>query len=188
MSFIRPEARALLQRWAEPLFGFGLAGLGLSFLLQGGWIPSALGLCLLTLGAAWALLAVRRNRFLGDPAAPGLVEIEEGRLRYLHPRMGGEVSLNDLAELRLVTFRGRRVWRLQDLGGRVLLVPLEASGAAALFDALSALPEMTSSGLVAALDATDASKHDAGSSQVPALSAPEDRLVWCRAGSGLKAV
>lgn len=177
---MRPEAAATLRRWADPAFGAAVAAFGLWLAYLGGLILIPIGLALAGLGAGWAVLGWRRARFQSDPAAPGLVELDEGRLRYLHPKMGGEVSLNDLSELRLITMNGRRVWRLADLAGQALLVPLDAAGAGALFDAFAALPGLTSADLVAALQASS----PASGSQLPA-SPLSERPVWRRAGSGI---
>lgn len=182
MSFLRPAALALLRRWFEPAEGAALILFGFWIFQGGGWISWALGSAVMVLGAGWLLLALRRMRFRGDPAAPGIVEIDEGRLSYLHPRMGGEISLNDLAELHLVSLRGRRAWRLGDLSGRWLLVPLDAAGAEALFDAFASLPGLGSAGLVAALDEA---APVGGTLPAPAL---RDRLVWARQGTGLRRV
>ena len=193
MSFLRPEAKALLLRWAEPLSGAVLVGLGLYTLMRGGWLLMLIGLALTGLGLAWAVLGLRRARFQGDPQAPGLVEIDEGRLRYLHPSLGGEISLHDLETLRLLQLRGRRVWQLQDLFGRKLLIPLDAAGAGALFDALSALPGLHSARLARALDAPesggspqpDGAEGADAAQTVPAI-ALRDQLVWSRAGQALR--
>lgn len=186
--FLRPEATRFVARWAEPALGAALCGLGLWIATRGGWLLPVLGLPLAGLGAGWALLAWRRLRFAPEIASPGLVELDEGRLRYLHPRMPGEISLTDLAELRLLSLRGRRVWRLRDLSGATLLVPLDAAGAERLFDAFAALPGLGSAGLVAALDGPSALDRPAppgGTLPAPALA---DRLVWRRSGQGLAPV
>lgn len=182
MSFLRPEALALLRRWSGPAEGAALIVLGLWIFSGGGWILMPAGATVVVAGAGWGLLALRRMRFQGDPGAPGIVEIDEGRLSYLHPRMGGEISLNDLAELHLVSLRGRRAWRLGDLSGRWLLVPLDAAGSEALFDAFASLPGLGSAGLVAALDEA---APGGGTLPAPAL---RDRLVWVRQGTGLRKV
>lgn len=179
----RPAALATLRRWAEPaVAGLGVLA-GVWLMVLGGWILWPIGAALAALAAGWALTATRRARFQGDPAAPGIVEVDEGRLRYLHPRMGGEVSLNDLDELRLITVRGRRVWRLSDLSGRALLVPLDAAGAGGLFDAFAALPGLTSHALVQALAAETAPTPG----NLPAIPLHQT-TVWRRQGSGLRAV
>jgi hypothetical protein len=46
--------------------------------------------------------------------------------------------------------RGRAVWRLKQGDGQALLIPAQAAGAEALFDAFASLPGMDSQSLVAA--------------------------------------
>lgn len=178
MNLFRPEVLALLRRLADPAAGVALAGLGLWVATRGGWVLGPLGGALAALGAGWLVLALRRRRFAADPAAPGIVEVDEGRVRYLHPVQPGEISLDDLAELHLTHLRGRRVWRMMDTSGRGLVVPLEAAGAPALFDAFAALPGLSTADLVAAL----APRAGGGDLPAPAL---DDRLVWRRQGAAV---
>ena len=181
MSWARPEARAFLARWGESLFCSALVACGLWIASLGGLILIPLGLLFAAVSAGFALLALRRARFAPSGDATGLIEITEGRLRYLHPLQGGEISLADLAELRLVTLRGRNIWQLRDQSGAQLLVPVDAAGSAALFDALGALAGLSSQSLVAAL-----ARHQAKSD----LPVPELRqsLVWSRLGNRYESV
>lgn len=180
---IRPTVRAFLSRWAEVGAALLALALGLWTASLGGLVLIPFGLVLAAAAGGWALLALRRARFRGDPGAPGLVELDEARLRYLHPKLGGEIALHDLAELRLVSLRGRQVWHLQDLSGRALLIPLDAAGAADLFDAFAALPGLSSHDLVAALAGSAAPTG----STLPAVSLRQV-TVWRRSGSGLRRV
>ena len=103
----------------------------------------------------------------------------EAQVAYLGPRIGGFIGLPDLVELRLLSYRGRRVWKLRAASGEALHIPVEADGADALFDAFAGLPGMDMGALVAALgtEAPTASK-------VIALNSA-DRLIWSRKGSGI---
>lgn len=186
MTGVRPAVRALVARWAETAIALAVLGAGLRIAAMGGYLLLPAGLVLAALGGAWALLSWRRMRFQSEPTAPGLVEIDEGRLRYLHPAFGGEVALHDLAELRLLALAGRRVWGLRDLHGAGLLIPLDSAGAGALFDAFATLPGLSSQDLMAALDGRGrpAPAH-AGGLLAPAAGAV---LVWQRKGPGLRPV
>lgn len=189
-GLFRPEALALLRRWSEPAAGAALGLAGLWIATRGGWLLPALGLPVAAVGAGWALLAWRRMRFARAVAAPGVVDVDEGRIRYLHPRMPGDVSLADLAEIRLLTLRGRSVWRLRDLSGATLLVPLDAAGAGGLFDAFASLPGLSSATLLAALAPTVPQSGPRPATPAPPAAAlpaaaMQDRLVWRRAGQGL---
>lgn len=183
--FLRPEVARLARRWAEPVLGLGLAALGLWVATRGGWLLPVLGLPLAALGAGFALIALRRMSFAAGIAAPGIVEYDEGRIRYLHPTMPGEVSLPDLAEIKLLSLRGRRVWRLREAGGRGMLVPVDAAGAEGLFDAFATLPGLTSADLVAALSPDS---PDGPRTTLPARNGQTERLVWRRKGRGLTTV
>lgn len=180
MIRLRPEALALLARLREPALGGVVLAMGLWVATRGGWVLAATGTLVAGLGLGWLVLALRRLRFRAGSAAPGWVEVDEGRITYLGPKLGGSVSLPDLLEIRLLTLRGRSVWRLKQADGQVLLVPLDAAGAEALFDTFAALPGLSSAMLVAALDW----RAGDGPGLVSATR-PLDRLVWRRAGRGL---
>lgn len=178
---LRPEALRQIRRWSEPGAGIVVLAAGLWIATRGGWLLPVVGLPLAGLGGGFALLALRRMRFAPEIAAPGIVELDEGRIRYLHPRMPGEVNLPDLAEIRLLALRGRRVWRLRETTGATMLVPLDAAGAERLFDAFATLPGLTSADLVASLTPQGSA---ATGTTLPA-AAQTDRLVWRRPGRGL---
>lgn len=149
---IRPEARAALARWHEVALAVCSVGLGLWLAGKGGFVLVPLGFGLAALSGGFGLLALRRLRFAGvGTDGPGLVEIDEGEIRYFGPDSGGTAPLRELAELRLIARAGQRLWRLR-LDHGALEVPVDASGAGALFDALAARPGMESAALVAALD------------------------------------
>lgn len=179
MSFIRPEIAAALTTHRETIAAGLVAALGLWFLVLGGFVMPILGLILFVLGLAWGLQAWRRNRFAQEGEAPGIVRVTEAQIAYLGPRIGGFVGLPDLAEIRLLTLRGRRIWKLRPLDGGPLHIPVEAQGADALFDAFASLPGMDTAALVAALSAEGTTE-----SKVVALNAV-DRLIWARTGVGV---
>jgi hypothetical protein len=180
MSFIRPELTETLSRWREVIAAVTTAALGaLGLGLGTGYVIPGAGLILLVTGLAWVVQSVRRQRFLQPGEAPGIVRVTEAQIAYLGPRIGGFVSLPELAELRLLTLRGRRVWRLRQADGQMLHIPVEAEGAEALFDAFAALPGMDTGALLAALGGDAPSD-----SRVVALS-EVDRLVWARREAGV---
>lgn len=181
MSFIRPELAAAIVQRREAIAGGALAVFGGWIASDGGLLYLPLGLALLALGAGWTVLALRRLRFRQTGEAPGMVRVTEAQIAYLGPNVGGFVGLPDLTEIRLLTLRGRRIWRLRQADGTELHIPVEAEGAEALFDAFAALPGMDTLALVAALGSQAASD-----SRVIALNTV-DRLVWSRRESGLMA-
>jgi hypothetical protein len=181
MSLIRPEVTALVWRLREVIAGGVIFGAGLWLIAKGGYLFTPLGAGIGALGVAWALLAYRRLRFAQDVDSPGVVEVDEAQVGYLGPQGGGFVSIADLEEIRLLTLRGRRVWRLKQLDGQALLIPVDAQGAERLFDAFAALPAMNTGELVAALQPVETT----GQSLPRPSDLPEIRLVWRRQGKGV---
>lgn len=177
MTLIRPAAAALLSRYSEVIWACLPLGFGLWLIALGGYLLTPLGTVIAAVGVSWGILALRRMRFAQTVDAPGVVEIDEGQIGYLGPQIGGYVSLPELIEIRLITMRGRRLWRLKQADGQTILIPVDAAGADALFDAFTSLPGMDSSGLVAALQ----TQTDANGQTLPARSdTPEMRLIWRR--------
>lgn len=179
MSFIRREVLHGLIRSREVILGGVIAAVGLWLARLGGYFFGPLGLGVMALGVGWAVLAWRRMRFAQTGDAPGMVEVNEGEIAYFGPRLGGTVGVPDLAEIRILSLRGRRVWRLKQGDGQVILIPVEAAGADQLFDAFAALPGMDTAVLVAAL-----APQGATTGNVLALDGI-DRLIWQRRGAGV---
>ncbi len=175
---IRPEVLALLRRYAEAIGAAVIVAAGLWLMALGGYVLFPLGLIIAGIGAVLTVTALRRARFAQTIAAPGLVELDEGQVSYLAPELGGFLSLAELVEIRLLSLRGKRVWRLKQADGQALLIPVDAAGADRLFDAFAGLPGMDTQALVAALQPS--TLHDTN----PALAA-ETRVIW-RKQSGVR--
>lgn len=180
-AMIRDGARAALWRWREGFFALGIITFGLWLIALGGYLLMPLGALVAIGGAALAVLAVRRLRFAGPADAPGVVQVDEGQVGYLGPAVGGFVSLGDLVELRIISMRGRRLWRLKQGDGQAILIPVDAAGAEALFDAFSALPGLSSADLLAAVAPAPGARSRA------VMAGGENRVVWRRAGRGVVA-
>ena len=175
MPLIRPAAAATLRRFSEVLIALALAGLGFWLMALGGWLLGPLGGVTIVLCLAWAVQALRRVRFHQPARFPGVVEVDEAQVGYYAPETGGYVSLDDLAELRMVRLRGNRFWRLKQSDGQALLVPVDAAGSDRLYDAFAALPGMDTQALVAALeDATPAG------SPLPVTAESIGPVIWRR--------
>lgn len=179
MSFVRPEITEGLTRWREVLAAGAVVALGLWFALQPGYVLPALGLLLGVVGLGWGAVALRRLQFRQPGEAPGIVRVTEAQVAYMGPRIGGFVGLPDLSEIRLLSYRGRRVWKLRAASGEALHIPVEADGADALFDAFAGLPGMDMAALVDSLGTEVPTE-----SKVVALNSA-DRLIWARKGSGI---
>ncbi len=180
---IRPQVRAALYLWREVIAAAAIGAVGLWFIRLGGLILVPAGAGVLALGAGLGLNAWRRLRFGQEVGAPGVVEVDEGQISYLGPEIGGFVSLPELIEIKLITLRGRRLWRLKQADGQAILVPVDAAGADRLFDAFASLPGMDTADLVAALGPDPGS---GGHMPVPDGLAGM-RMVWRRPGAGVVA-
>ena len=149
---IRHEIRRLLRNWAE-LASALLTGLLFFWMVfWGGWFFAGLGLAGIVVAAIWSVGAFRRRGFRRDVAAPGMVEIDEGAVRYYGARLlGGQLALRNLTEVRLLRLDNHLHWRLKSDDGQALLIPLEAAGAETLADGFAALPGMDMGQVSAAL-------------------------------------
>lgn len=180
---IRADLAATLNRLCEPIAAGGVAAIGLWIATLGGLFFVPLGLLVAALGAGFGVIALRRLRFAAIGEAPGVVEVVEGQITYLGPEIGGMVGLPDLVELRLLTLRGRRFWRLKQADGQALLIPVEATGAERLYDAFASLPGIDTAALVAALHPARPANPGNGRSLAPAA----DGMVtlWQRRAQGV---
>ena len=183
MAWVRPEVAALIWRAREVIWGGLVVALGGWMMALGGLVLIPVGFVVAAVGLVLATMAFRRMRFAQGVAAPGLVELDEAQVGYLGPEMGGFLSLSEVVELRILTLRGRRVWRLKQADGQALLIPVDAKGAERLFDAFVNLPGMDSGALLSALQNPNAGNPG----QVPSTAAAEMRLVWRRKGVGVVA-
>ncbi len=151
MSFVRPEARAAVWRWREVLIGAGLSALGLwwifgtSGLLQ--WIGGAVALA----GVALAAAGVQRGRFRGGAGGPGVVRVDEGQVAYFGPLTGGVVALSEVTAVAYDPTGKPGHWVLSQPGQADLMIPVNAEGADALFDAFASLPGMRTERVLAAM-------------------------------------
>jgi hypothetical protein len=163
---IRPELAARLRPWTETGAALAATAFGLWVFSLGGWILWPLGAVIAAVSALWALDARRRMRFRHDALGPGMVELDEGAIRYLSPNrlLGGEIPLTELAEIRLMRLNGRRHWRLKSLDAQALLIPVDAAGAEGLASAFASLPGVDMGRVSAAL----------------APDAPTIQTVWTR--------
>lgn len=168
MSFIRPEIANWITARAEPLSAAAALGLSVWLAARGGLVLSAVAGIAALVALVWLIGALRRQAFRREITAPGMVEIDEGAIRYYDGAggmAGGQVALRDLVEIRLLHLAGRDHWRLRTADGQALLIPLESAGAARLADAFEALPGLDMGRVAAAMS----QKPGAGS-----------RIVWTR--------
>ena len=167
---MRPDLRAWAARRSEAIVATLILLGGLWLALRGGWFFAAVGALVLLVGLSLLIGAIRRLPFRRGIAAPGVVEVDEGAVRYYGAAvLGGEIALRDLVEIRLLRLKGQGHWRLRSATGEALLVPVDAAGSDALAHAFTALPGLDMGAVSAAL-AHVVDQHDAV------------RTVWRRPG------
>lgn len=151
MSFIRPEASAAVWRWREVLVGIAVAVLALWWLAgpQGllGWIAPVL----LVAAGALIMVGLQRGRFRGAGNGLGAVQVDEGQVTYFGPLTGGAVALRELSRLKLDGSLRPAHWMLEQKDGPALMIPVDAAGADALFDAFATLPGLRTERMLAQL-------------------------------------
>lgn len=149
---IRPELRRAFWRWREVLIGIAVIVAGAWMISLGGLLLQALGAIAGLIGMALAFVALRRVRFRQGMGGVGYVEVMEGQVSYLAPDSGGFAALSELSQVVLACTPSGRVWRLFQLGGPEVVIPVEAAGADQLFDVFVALPGAEPSRILSALD------------------------------------
>jgi hypothetical protein len=179
MTLIRPEVTETIWRAREVIWAGLVVALGGWMIALGGYVLIPLGLVVGGVGLVLAVTAFRRMRFEQGVLAPGVVELDEAQVGYMGPELGGFLSLPELVELRILSMRGRRVWRLKQADGQALLIPVDAKGAERLFDAFANLPGMDTADLLAALEPPTMPAQGA------ITLAAQTRVVWRRKGAGI---
>lgn len=149
--FFRPEAKAALWRWREVLVAAGLAVLGLWWIMGPGFLLALPGWALVLTSVALAFVGVQRARFRGADDGPGTVQVNEGQIAYFGPLTGGVVALTGLERLSLDATARPAHWRLDAAGQDAVLIPVNAAGSDALFDAFATLPGLRTERMLAEL-------------------------------------
>lgn len=140
MTFFRPEAKAAVWRWREAFAGVLLTLFGFWLVSGPGFLLAVPGYGAIGGGAVLTWLGVQRGRFRGPDGGTGAVQVDEGQISYFGPLTGGTVALREMDRLTLEGNMFPAHWRLSQQGQPPLLIPVNAAGADALFDAFAALP------------------------------------------------
>lgn len=138
--FFRPEAKAALWRWREVIVAGAMTLLGLWWIIGPGRLLALPGWAFVLGGIALGLVGFQRGRFRGPGDGPGAVQVDEGQIAYFGPLTGGVVSLAALERLSLDATANPAHWRLDAPDQAAVLIPVNAAGSDALFDAFSKLP------------------------------------------------
>lgn len=161
MSFMRPEARAQLVRWAEPALSGGVFAIMLwvgGLMLWRGTIMAVVVLAVAIGAGFWFRTALARARLGEAPLGPGVVVVDERRVTYMGPETGAFLAIDSLAGIEVVidapgALAGGSSWVLRPVEGPPLVVPAGADGADRLLEAFSALPGFSYDRVVAAMSA-----------------------------------
>ena len=153
-GFLRPEVQALLWRWREMVAGVVLALIGLWLVLGPGFLLAVPGFALLIGGAVSVWLGIQRGRFRGADGGAGAVQVDEGQVTYFGPLTGGTIALREMDRLSLDRALFPAHWRLEQLGQPAVLIPVNAAGSEALFDAFATLPGLKTERMLQELNAT----------------------------------
>ncbi|MEO0751160.1 MAG: hypothetical protein AAFY25_05115 [Pseudomonadota bacterium] len=148
MSFVRPEARAMLWRWREALAGACAFGLGTWWALDGATLTRGIGVVVALAALALFAAGVQRGRFRGRSGGIGVVRTDEGQIAYFGPLAGGIVALSEIAQLAYDPTGRPAHWVLSQPGQNDLYIPVDAEGAEALFDAFASLPGLAPGALL----------------------------------------
>lgn len=151
--FFRPEAKAVLWRWREVLVGVGLALFGLWWIIGPGLLLALPGWAFVLGGIALGLVGAQRGRFRGAGDGLGAVQVDEGQIAYFGPFTGGVVALAALERLSLDRTASPAHWRLDAPEQAPVMIPVNAAGADALFDAFSKLPGLRTERMLSELRA-----------------------------------
>ena len=151
MTFFRPEATAALWRWREVLIGVALAVLALWWLAGPGGLLGFLAPAVLVAAGALIMIGLQRGRFRGAGGGLGTVQVDEGQVTYFGPLSGGMIALREMSRLTLDGAQRPAHWRLEQPDHAPVMIPVDADGADALFDAFASLPGLKTEHMLAQL-------------------------------------
>ncbi|WP_390912831.1 hypothetical protein [Pseudosulfitobacter sp. SM2401] len=140
MTFIRPDAARAIHRLREALVGIAILALGLLWVFGRPGLLQFLGYPVSLIGVVFILIGIQRARFRTSDDGAGAVQVDEGQITYFGPLTGGATALADLERLTLDRNLKPAHWRLDSPGTPALLIPVNAAGSDALFDAFARLP------------------------------------------------
>lgn len=152
-DFIRPEAKATLWRFRDVIVAVAVGALGLWLIWRGFGVVQWLGYAVVLVGAVLLVTGLQRARFRQGDDGPGVVQITERRIAYFGPLNGGVVNLEEVSMLGYdPTSHPSPTWILTGPEDRQIAVPINASGAEALFDTFVLLPGIRTDQLLKTLE------------------------------------
>lgn len=103
-----------------------------------------IGGAMLAVGVTLMVTGVQRGRFRGAGGGAGVVEVDERQITYFGPSAGGVMALEEIIS---ISVNRAGDWVLVDRARQALLIPRDAEGVEALFDAFTALPGISANKL-----------------------------------------
>lgn len=160
MSFIRPEAQAVIHQWRGVWQGAAIVALGLWFAVGFFGVLSWLGwvLCLPGLALMWT--GWLRARIRPRTGGQGVVEIDERQVTWLTGEGGTRFSLDDVVRIDIETndrgpFEDDMFWIFTLHDGSRHEVSGGAADGESIFDALSAFSGVNFENVIRASSSTD---------------------------------
>ena len=150
MSFIRPEAAKFLSKYKEVLLAGAVFGLGAYWAIFSFGLLPWLGYIVMGVSGLLLFSFLQRAWFARGDGGRGFVEVDEGQISYFAPDSGGMIAVLELSELSYDARPSPPVWTLSQAGLPDLVIPVNAKGAAQLFDAFAALPGLSADRLLTA--------------------------------------
>lgn len=145
MNFVRPEVRTALWRWREVLLGAAITALGANLAFGSFGVLGWLGWLVLLVGLSLLVAGLQRARVRPRTGGPGVIELDEGQLSYLHAENGAIIMLPAVTRIEIETTDGGPLeddlfWRFYQDNGYGARIPASAVGGERLFDALASFP------------------------------------------------
>lgn len=151
-DFFRPEAKATIWRFRDVWGALLVLALGVWWSITGLGFVTWLGYIIAAIGVMLLVAGIQRGRFRQGSDGPGIVQITERRLAYFGPLDGGVMDINDMSRLSFdPTGHPAPYWVLTGPEARNIAIPTTATGAEALFDVFSALPDLKTEKLLGVL-------------------------------------
>lgn len=139
MSFVRPEVRQFVSRSRECIAGLVIAAGGFWLALVTTGVPRWFAYVVILLGLLTFITGLPRARIRMRQGGRGVVELDEGALRYLTPEGGAVLALPGVIRIEIETTAGDLFWIwVTDEG--TARIPGSAAGSDKMVDALVHFP------------------------------------------------
>ncbi len=159
MSLIRPEAQKQLHRWRECIAGAFIIAVGVWLGFRTSGIAWWFAVALIAFGLFGFYAGLQRARIRPRSGGRGLIELDEGALRYMTGEGGMVVSLPEVVRVEIeTTGEGPMtddlfwLWVTPEGTARI---PASAAGSEKMVDALAGFPGARYEQVIAASGSTE---------------------------------